>query len=412
MIDTIRFGVASGRLAVSRGKVVLSEDGFPCCQLGCLPRLGSWVFNNRVGSVEKGSALVGSNSGCFIHHEATGLRGEGPAEYVIKFVEVSLPRLLYGRNSMLIWSQRELYKALSKMCALLNEVLESGWSLSHVTRLDLVWQFFGDPGEWVRAHRLLRHPKVRTRPTAEYQVASKIVQDKVGVAEGWSKVSGVEYHGTSGLVFQGREFLIRIYDKQRDESRSPGRVVRVELQLRGQTLKELVDRCAGSSKYVGLDGKDRVYLSLGGRTFDLDFDELYAYYREQCLKFEPQQEIKAGSVYELLALLEAQDIRLSNGASPLEVFLASKSKATRSRVRKGVSAAKPLCFSFSWLELLPGNSIPPVLFLASFKPHWLERPVLAPASLHLDLWSMLPEKVKTASVWASDLFNGGPLQLA
>lgn len=80
---------------------------------------------------------------CVYIDKETGLRASGD-ENEIRFVEVSLPRLLYGTNAKLIKSQTDINNALWLVRRKLNEIGVRQTADFYFTRVDLVWQVNGE----------------------------------------------------------------------------------------------------------------------------------------------------------------------------------------------------------------------------------------------------------------------------
>jgi hypothetical protein len=163
-------------------------------------------------------------------HESTGLRAVGSGN-TIEYVECSLPRLLHGTNGMLLRDQLEIDLALQKLDLLLDEIGDPLDNTRSFSRVDLVWQFRGDPGLLINAHRNCRHKNIRADPLCSER---------------------------GSLTWAGSQVRIRFYDKLRQMTKKPGDVIRVEVQLRGSLLRE---------------------------RFGSDFDECYKVYRQVLLGF-------------------------------------------------------------------------------------------------------------------------------
>jgi hypothetical protein len=252
----------------------------------------------------------GVDTGRLVNHRDSGLR-VGGSSIVPEWVEVSLPRLYHGRNGQLLENDSEVYGALVLLEAKIKDVVSRSATgeyrpfqiFDKVTRLDLCWQFVGSIQTWIQAFRHNKHPNVR-RPTVT--------------------------HDGSGLVFPGVGMHIRIYDKRKEVYRRPGDVVRVECQMRGSKLKEF-----------GLTSFEESFL--GG------FSRLWAIFKDIILKFNPETLTEIGRIADLLALLEAQGVKIGSQTA-FEVWSAGKHRSTVSRMQAMMKESLPrLCGVDLWL---------------------------------------------------------------
>lgn len=255
-------------------------------------------------------SVENAESGLLLNHRESGLRVGGTAENP-KWMEVSLPKLYKGKNGILLENDKDISGAFIAAYEKCLEVIMPGARVSFFTelfvaisRLDLCWQFEGDIDAWVQAFRLQGHPNVR-RPTVT--------------------------HAGSGLVFPGVGLHIRIYDKRKEQVRRKGDVVRVECQLRNPKLKE-----------YGLAGFDESFL--GG------FARLWSIFKDIVYKFNPGDLHQVSNLAELLALLEADNVRVGE-QSPFEIWAAGKHRSSVSRMRRMMRDALPCKVGIDLWEL-------------------------------------------------------------
>ena len=149
-----------------------------------------------------------------VRHEKTCLRTVFCANEPVK-IEVSLSRVLFGHNGCLISRQTDITNALKKVDELLDKVSQCANPQRTFKRVDLVWQFKGDPAVFAGAHSNCRHPMIHT-PTAD--------------------------HGNNGLEWKGSQIKILMYDKLLKQNRRLGNVVRLEVQFRGRPLTKLLGK--------------------------------------------------------------------------------------------------------------------------------------------------------------------------
>jgi hypothetical protein len=233
--------------------------------------------------------------------------GEGDA---ICYHRASLPRLLYGHNGKLIKDQAELDNALELLQAKGDEIGNLTHSGHHFTRVDLVWQFRGDPARFVLAHRHARHPRIHSDP--------------------------VQYASRS-LALEGSEMRISIYDKTLERFKRNGDVVRVEVQLRGDRLKEEL----GAKK----------------RVTKLDFSDCYRAYRRILLGFCPPAIPEVGSIGNFLAIGEREGWQAA-GIPAFDLYTADLGQRQRRRLQRQMAASRPTVHQIDWAQLLPADGPP------------------------------------------------------
>ena len=241
---------------------------------------------------------------------ATGYHAYGE-NGTVTYHRASLPRLHHGTNGRLIKNQEELDAALALLQAKATELGEPRTpGFEHATRVDLVWQFKGDPAQFVLAHRNCRHPGVRSAPFI--------------------------YENRS-LVFKGSEVRISIYDKTRERLHRNGDIVRVDIQLKGDRLKE--------------------ELGQGGRVTHLDFKTCYAAYRRIMLGFIPAAIPKADSIASLLAIGEREGWQ-ANGIPAFDLYTAGLCERQVRRLRTDMAGMRATVHQIDWAALLPADGPP------------------------------------------------------
>ncbi len=243
----------------------------------------------------------------------TGYHGHGEADYVL-YHTASLPRLLFGHNGRLIQNQAQIDAALDLMRAKAGELGSPPATADlRFVRADLVWQFSIDPAQVVLAHRNSRHPRIRSNP--------------------------IRYEDRS-IVFAGRERRVSFYDKVLERFKHPGNVLRVEVQLRGQVLKD--------------------QLGDGDAVTHLDFNACYRVYREILLGFEPSPVPQVTKIAHLLAIGEKEGWQ-SNGVTSFQLYTAGESARTVRRLKRQMALLRPAIFQIHWRELLPEGGPPPAV---------------------------------------------------
>ena len=176
---------------------------------------------------------------------------------------------------------------------------------SHFTRVDLVWQFRGDTADFILAHRNARHPRIHRGPT---------------------------FFEQRSMAFKGSEMRMAFYDKRLQQFKKKGDVVRVEVQLKGAILMEL--------------------LGNGNRVTKLDFTACYQAYRKVLMGFVPSPITKVASIGEFLAVGEREGW-YANGIPAFDFYIRSHSARQVSRLRKEMAAYRPSVFNIDWSQLLP-----------------------------------------------------------
>jgi hypothetical protein len=130
-----------------------------------------------------------------------------------------------------------------------------------------------------------------------------------------------------------------MYDKSLKDRRTPGDVVRVEIQLRDAPLKQSL---AGGEEYVT----------------ELDFAQCYQAFRTLLITFAPSQPVSTPQdKYEALALIERQ-AQAAGIDSPVELLLSTMKARTAREWRRLITAAQLRLENFRWEEVLPESGPP------------------------------------------------------
>lgn len=262
-------------------------------------------------------------------HVETGLKAVGQ-DFKIRRVEASLPRVLHGSNGKLIKSDLELEDALCRALRILREIAiptnyDDEDSISHgdlddlgspdekfrFKRVDLAWQFRGNPVDFITAHFHLRHKRVR-------------------------KATG-HYDGQS-LYWPGTGLFVRMYDKELKENQRRGDVIRVEVQIRG--IRRL-------RKWFGFED----------HLTDLSFDECYRIYRSILCEFSPSPLPEVGGLVELLAVGERNGWK-HNGVGIFDLWAREKNPNYARQVKTKMARINLQHFEINWPELLPEQGPP------------------------------------------------------
>lgn len=249
----------------------------------------------------------------------TGVRVSGTRLSALR-IEASLPRLLFGHNGRLIHTQDQLDEALDKLNDLASEVCfpADDQVQDHVSRADLVWQLRGNIAEFLAAHKNCRHKSIR-------------------------KLMG-HYQG-QGFYFQGQQLRVRFYDKRLKQHGQPGGVVRVEVQLFGNRLREA---------FSGFEWRKLTSLS---------FWRCYEVYREIMCGFCPNPLPRVSTMAEILALADREGWT-SSGIPLFDIVTAQQSKRNVSRLRKQMALLRPAIHEINWETLLPKDELPPLVELS------------------------------------------------
>jgi len=259
--------------------------------------------------LQPSASAIGHEQSCSFDDQATGYHAHGQQGDVV-YHRASLPRLLHGDNGNLIKNQTELDAALDRLKQKAGELGTSCTPDSHFTRVDLVWQFRGDPAQYVQAHRNCRHARIR---------------------------SDVIRYEQRSLALKGSELRISIYDKTLERFKRHGNIVRVEAQLRGRLLKE--------------------QLGDGDPVQTLDFDKCYQAFRRIMLGFIPPGIPQASGIAQLLAIGEREQWE-SGGVAAFDLYTKGMSERHIRRLKSDMALVRPAVFQIDWSQLLPANGPP------------------------------------------------------
>ena len=133
---------------------------------------------------------------------------------MLKWAELSLPKLLFGHNGRVIENQTQLDAALAKFAERLNEFVE----VRHLdegqpSRVDMAWNFDLSASSYITAHANLRVPGIQKLPAV--------------------------FEGGQGVSWRsaGSRFMVSLYNKSKEMHR-PGEVLRAEVSLRGRQFAQ------------------------------------------------------------------------------------------------------------------------------------------------------------------------------
>lgn len=243
-------------------------------------------------------------------HRILGIFIRGDGSYITS-VKVSLPRLVHGDNAQLIQNQHEADQALETLQDIVGEIADTSRGSNHFTRVDLCWQFEHDPAALIRAHRHCVYPRC-----------------KLSKREFGDRSAAWEYSGKR----------IVMYDKSLQRTGRPGNVVRVEVQLRKEPLKN----------FLGEDGQVRT----------LDFERCYHVFRRVLTTFAPSVNVHSPrNIYEALAILEREASEAGRD-SPLSLVLDTMNARTGREWRRLITAALLRLEHFQWEQELPESGPP------------------------------------------------------
>ena len=194
MIDTVKYSIGE-------------------CVFKTLPE-GWWAQTIAGRKNEPNRANVKKSSSCKTYkHKKTGLsitkKDQGT------YVEVSLPRLLFGTNSRLITSQSQITDALQMADALVSTIATPRIPQRQFLRVDLAWQILGNIDKFIFA-------------LFGYSYA------------GIQKPGTIYQHET--IQWSSDSMSVKVYDKMREMKKwraQNGYVLRLELTLRKAKLRKL-----------------------------------------------------------------------------------------------------------------------------------------------------------------------------
>ena len=274
-----------------------------------------WRFKRSRAPLPEGHPKITPDVTYEFDHKPSGYHGYGKADYVL-YHTGSLPRFLFGHNGRLIQNQVQIDAALNLIRAKAGELGTPPANPDlRFTRVDLCWQFVGDSAQFVLAHRACRHPRIRSNP--------------------------IRYEDRS-IAFNGSELRVIIYDKFRERFKRNGNVVRVEVGLRGQVLRD--------------------QLGDGDEVTHLDFNTCYRAFRQILTAFEPSPVPQVTKIAHLLAIGEKEGWE-SDGMTAFELYTANESDRTVRRLKRQMAQLRPAIHQIDWLQLLPADGPPPVVEL-------------------------------------------------
>lgn len=230
----------------------------------------------------------------------------GGQEGYASWLEVSLPKLLYGSNGKLLRAS-EVATAYDCLLDTAGSIVENP-SFSKMTRVDLAHHFQGYAWEMIPSLRGLTHRRVRRK--------------------------GVEFFGSS-LEWPGKDIRIRLYDKRLEVEKQHGNLMRLEFQVRGKAL----DGC-----------RDGIWTPDKG----FDVQGCYRAYKGLCGGFDYRPVPRLSSVVDLLVCLRENKV-LVGGMDPVELFLNSKSQRTRYRYESDMKLVKLDYFEANFSAFLPDD---------------------------------------------------------
>lgn len=226
----------------------------------------------------------------------------------IDWAEVSLPRLIFRDNSNLLCSQLDIEKALKRLNKLLQQVAMPIDEPYRFSRVDLTWNFEGDPQAFFLAHKKCNLAIARTR-VASYR-------------NHWKQ---------TGITWEGKDVTVKLYDKT-NEKRPLQKLTRAELQIRRRSLIDLLQQ-----KDSGL----------------LDFNLCYQTFRKILTdEFKPTEVPHVSAKDEVL--FYAQD----QGIPVLELLSGTLKESAFRRLNKKFEAYSLKHHKIDWEEILPPDGPP------------------------------------------------------
>jgi hypothetical protein len=225
----------------------------------------------------------------------------------LRWLECSLPRVLFGSNRRLITSQAEINEGIGRIIEDLEFSTPGIKNMEawRITRLDPCWNFDLPAPLYIRAHALLRLPGVRPLPTV--------------------------WDGGNGLTWRSAHSRLKLdfYNKSL-KSHGLGQVLRVELSLRGHELTRRL-----------------------GKEDWRDIMVLYRIYRGVLLTLSPIEKPKSTSLAQAIGIEPPETV--DRILARLDV-----PERTLRRYRHDAMTA-PLPASFSWAKVLPENQLPSIV---------------------------------------------------
>ena len=258
-----------------------------------------------------------TNQSISMIHKASGARIFVPEMGGFGSIEASLPKMMHGENSHIIKSEKEIQDTWATMKDMCGDFMDlspvNNGDMFNITRVDACWHVNGKPSDVLNLHRYAKHPKVRK--------------------------SSVFYEGES-IHFPGTERHLRIYDKGKEQRKTPDTICRVELQLRTKALR----------KEHGLE--------LGEHLQDPNGEMAYDILRRFCWQF---QDVKYSQSPHLLGIL-ARAVALEQTWNDTDEFIyetwkRDKSRSSVHRMNKKITAYNldSQYSTFSWKDQLPSD---------------------------------------------------------
>lgn len=223
----------------------------------------------------------------------------------IRFIEVSLPKVLYRDNSRLIESPASLQKAFEELDRILSLHAQPTHPKRTFSRVDLVWHFAVRPETFFEAHKFSTYPEIR-KPHAIWYDSSYC----------------------TGITWAGKQLRIRMYDKSCNFLGKALPILRVEIKLTQNKLQRLL----GGGKPVS----------------SLDFDLCYRTYRGLVLKLQPKN----------VRIITAKDQAFYEAEKAGYTIFPLLTRRKQNDLRRRFAHIALHDFKVSWANLLPKN-VPP-----------------------------------------------------
>jgi hypothetical protein len=225
-------------------------------------------------------------------HSQHGIRISQQSRSNDSFVEVSLPRLLFGSNARLITRQHQIDAALKLADQLTAQVAAPRHAAKEFTRVDFAWQVLGNIEDYIFALYGFPYPQIRKGPTI--------------------------YHRET-IEWRSKDLSIVIYDKKRERNKSRGkngRIVRIEVQLKGKKLQQ-----AFAQPFLTR----------------LDFARCYRVFRKFVLQLEPIAVPCVSKRSDVYQQAIAANWKLKNGLPYFEVMVREHKTSYQTKLRRKLS---------------------------------------------------------------------------
>lgn len=282
-----------------------------------------WTFEDRPeyfhADGDRGNSYNVSPRVCF-QHKVSGLRLFGVSPGYFESLEVSLPRLLHGRNDRLISSQEHLDLAIWRLVSLLGSVGVCHVCADRVTRADLVWNFPGRIQDFVAALRQVPHPLVRGKQR--------------------------EFFDT-GLDWLGSTDKVTLYDKAVESGVEGVSLPRLEYRLRSRSCQKRLPH-----RMDVIEGPPRAQVPI------FDFGALYRLYRDLCLEFQPRKILTGALTARQLVALFALAGMEYEGEPISSLCRRMFPRATWFRFRADMRSLSPVYSQLDFAALLPEDQPP------------------------------------------------------